>query len=54
MEHLSFFELYFAISGIGAVVLQLNPRISADYLAYVINHSEAKFICVSDTLRSFD
>ncbi|MDY6820132.1 MAG: long-chain-fatty-acid--CoA ligase [Deferribacterota bacterium] len=45
-----FCELYFAISGIGAVLLQLNPRISADYLTYVINHSDAKFICVSDFL----
>jgi fatty-acyl-CoA synthase len=44
------FELYFAISGIGAVVLQMNLRLSPVDLAYVVNHSEARFIFVSDTL----
>jgi len=44
------FELYFAIAGIGAVVLQLNLRLSPTDLAYVINHSEAKLIFVGDTL----
>jgi len=45
-----FFELYFAISGMGAVLLQLNPRIAADHLTHVINHSQAKFICVAETM----
>ncbi len=45
-----FFELYFAISGIGAVVLQLNPRISAEHLTHVINHSMAKFVCIAETM----
>jgi len=45
-----FFELYFAISGIGAVLLQLNPRISKDDRIYVINHSGTKFIFVSELL----
>jgi len=44
------FELYFAISGIGAVLLQLNLRLSPVDLAYVINHSEAKFVFVGDSL----
>ena len=44
------FELYFAISGIGAVVLQMNLRLSPDDLAYVVNHSEAKLIVVGDSL----
>ena len=44
------FELYFAISGIGAVVLQMNLRLSPVDLAYVVNHSEARFIFVGDTL----
>lgn len=45
-----FFELYFAVSGLGAVVLQLNPRISADHLTHVINHSRAKYICIAETM----
>jgi len=45
-----FFELYFAISGLGAVLLQLNPRISADHLTHVINHSQAKYICIAETM----
>jgi fatty-acyl-CoA synthase len=44
------FELYFAISGMGAVVLQMNLRLSAADLAYVVNHSEAKVICVGESL----
>jgi len=45
-----FFELYFAISGIGAVALELNPRISKIDRTYVINHAEAKFIFAAETL----
>ncbi len=45
-----FFELYFAVSGIGAVLLELNPRISPAERAYVVNHSEAKFVAVSASL----
>ncbi|MFZ1984300.1 MAG: long-chain fatty acid--CoA ligase [Desulfatitalea sp.] len=44
------FELYFAISGIGAVFLQMNLRLSPSDLSYVVNHSEAKFIFVGDSL----
>ncbi|MFF0826500.1 long-chain-fatty-acid--CoA ligase [Brevibacillus sp. NPDC003359] len=46
------FELYFAIPGIGATLLQLNLRISPDDLAYVTNHSEAKYIFVDKSLLS--
>ncbi|MFO7838304.1 MAG: long-chain fatty acid--CoA ligase [Desulfosalsimonadaceae bacterium] len=45
-----FFELYFAISGLGAVLLQLNPRISADHLTHVISHSQARYICIAETM----
>ncbi len=43
-----FFELYFAISGIGAALLQLNPRISKDDRTYVINHSGTRFIFLNE------
>jgi fatty-acyl-CoA synthase len=45
-----FAELFYAISGLGAVLLQINPRISMEDRAYVVNHSQAKLICVSDLL----
>ncbi len=46
-----FMELYFAVSGVGAVLLELNPRISPAERAYVINHSEARFVAVAASLR---
>ena len=45
-----YFELFYAVSGIGAVLLQVNPRISGPDRAYVINHSEAKVIFVNETM----
>jgi fatty-acyl-CoA synthase len=45
-----YWELYHAISGIGAVLLQVNLRISAEDKEYVINHSEAVLIVVNETL----
>ncbi len=44
------FELYWAIPGIAAVMLQMNPRLSPDDLAYVAQHSDATFIVVDETL----
>lgn len=38
------FELYFAISGIGAVCHTINPRLSSEQLVYIINHAEDKVI----------
>lgn len=44
------FELYFAIPGIGAALVQLNLRISTEDLIYVANHSEMSYLAVSDSL----
>ena len=38
------FELYFAISGIGAVCHTINPRLFADQLRYIVNHAEDKLL----------
>jgi len=38
------YELYFAISGIGAVCHAINPRLFADQLVYIINHAEDRVI----------
>lgn len=34
------FELYYAISGMGAVCHTINPRLSAEQMLYIINHAE--------------
>ena len=34
------FELYYAISGIGAVCHTINPRLSVEQFIYVVNHAE--------------
>ncbi|MEM9726854.1 MAG: long-chain fatty acid--CoA ligase [Pseudomonadota bacterium] len=34
------FEIYHAVSGMGAVCHTLNPRLSAEHIDYIINHAE--------------
>ncbi|MFT6452709.1 MAG: fatty-acyl-CoA synthase [Halocynthiibacter sp.] len=43
------FELYYAISGIGAVCHTINPRLSVEQLIYIVNHAEDKMIFVDTT-----
>jgi fatty-acyl-CoA synthase len=45
-----YFELYYAIPGLGAVLLQLNLRLAVDELGYIVNHSNAAYICVDETM----
>ncbi|MEU2033722.1 long-chain-fatty-acid--CoA ligase [Nocardia amamiensis] len=44
------FELYYAIPGLGAVMLQMNARLSAEDLGYVASHSGASVIAVDESL----
>ncbi len=44
------FELYWAIPGLGAVMLQMNLRLGAEDLGYVVQHSGTSFIAVDETL----
>ena len=44
------FELYWAIPGLGAVMLQLNLRLESGDLAYVLEHSRAKYVLVDESL----
>lgn len=44
------FELYWAIPGTGAVMLQMNLRLPAQDLGYVTGHSGASVILVDETL----
>ncbi len=45
-----FYEMYFGIPGTGAVLLQLNPRLSPQDLSYTVNQSETNLIFVDETL----
>ncbi len=38
------FELYFAVSGIGAICHTINPRLFADQLRYIVNHAEDRIL----------
>jgi fatty-acyl-CoA synthase len=37
-------ELYFGVSGMGAVCHTINPRLFPDQIAYIINHAEDKYL----------
>ena len=42
-------ELYYAVSGIGAIIHTVNPRLFADQIQYIINHAENKLLFVDLT-----
>jgi len=44
------YEMYFAIPGVGAVMLLMNLRLSPTDLSYVVNHAETKLVVVDETL----
>ena len=43
------FELYFGVSGYGAVLHTINPRLFSEQLVYIINHAEDSYIFVDLT-----
>ena len=43
------FELYYAVSGMGAVCHTLNPRLFQDQLIYIVNHAEDVVLFVDVT-----
>jgi acyl-CoA synthetase (AMP-forming)/AMP-acid ligase II len=38
------FELYFGVSGMGAVIHTVNPRLFPQQIAYIINHAEDRYV----------
>ncbi|HZZ32921.1 MAG TPA: long-chain fatty acid--CoA ligase [Phenylobacterium sp.] len=38
------FELYFAVTGIGAILHTINPRLHSDQIVWVANHAEDSFL----------
>src|SRR6202048_561534 len=48
-------ESFYAVPQIGAVLVPINYRLSADEFVYIINHSGAKVLCVhEDYLECLD
>ncbi len=43
------FELYYAVSGMGAVIHTINPRLFAEQIVYIIKHAEDKYVFVDLT-----
>ncbi|MCV0425575.1 MAG: long-chain fatty acid--CoA ligase [Roseibium sp.] len=43
------FELYYAISGIGAICHTINPRLSAEQMIYIVNHADDRVLFVDVT-----
>ncbi|GHE04978.1 long-chain fatty acid--CoA ligase [Defluviimonas sp. 20V17] len=43
------FELYYAISGIGAVCHTINPRLSAEQMIYIVAHAADRILCLDLT-----
>ncbi len=45
------FELYYGVSGMGAVVHTVNPRLFHEQLVYIVNHAEDAYVFFDLTLR---
>lgn len=43
------FELYYGLSGMGAVCHTINPRLSAEQMLYILTHAEDKILCFDIT-----
>src|SRR5438132_3144257 len=43
------FELYYAISGIGAVCHTINPRLFDEQIVYIVNHARDRLLFVDTT-----
>jgi 3-(methylthio)propionyl---CoA ligase len=42
-------EIYYAVSGIGAICHIINPRLFPDQISYIVNHAEDKYLFVEST-----
>ena len=47
------YELYFGISGIGAITHTINPRLFPEQIIYIINHAADRFIFVDLTFYPY-
>src|SRR5205807_5445419 len=42
------FELFYGVSGTGAVLHTINPRLFEEQIAFIVNHAEDKWICFDE------
>jgi len=45
------FELFYGVSGTGAVLHTINPRLFEEQIAFIVNHAEDKWICFDEATR---
>ena len=45
------FELYYAISGIGAVCHTINPRLFEDQIIHIVSHAEDRILFLDTSFR---
>ena len=43
------FEIYYAVSGIGAICHTINPRLFAEQIVYIVNHAEDSYVLLDLT-----
>ena len=43
------FETYFAVSGMGAILHTINPRLFPEQIAYIVNHADDEYVCFDIT-----
>ena len=46
------FELYYAVSGIGAIIHTINPRLFFEQIAYIVDHAEDSLLFFDTTFTS--
>jgi fatty-acyl-CoA synthase len=46
-------ELYYGVSGMGAVLHTINPRLFPEQIEYIANHAEDKLVCFDLTFAPF-
>src|SRR5689334_2922172 len=39
------FELYYGVSGTGAVIHTVNPRLFPEQIGYIVNHADDRVVC---------
>ena len=44
------YEIYFGVSGIGAICHTINPRLFTEQISYIVNHAADRWLCVDATL----
>ena len=46
------FEVYYAVSGMGAVCHTINPRLFPEQIAYIVNHAEDRYVFFDTTFSA--